>query len=395
MKKKSVLLILMLSISLLLSGCWSSHEVNTLGLTVAIGIDKVGDGYLISEQLINPKAIASQKATHESPAVVYTAEGANIAEAIKRLATMTPRKIYSSHLRMVILSEEIAKDGITDIVDYLLRFHEYRTDFFFAVAKGITANEILMTLTPIEVVPGISMYDKVKMSSEEWAPTRATQIIELANDIMADGINPIISSVELTENEEKPTSTEVLAKIGGYEQLKFQALAAFRDDVFVGWLNERESKGCNYITGAVKRTTGFASENGVELSYEVVKVKTKKKAVIENDTPRIDVKISIKCGVIGVKGDMDVSKMENKETMSMMAEKKVTQLCRESVQKAQEDLKTDIFGFGELIHREDPDYWKTVKDNWNDAFPDIPVDIEVDVHILSTGDMTKPISQKE
>jgi spore germination protein KC len=46
------------------------------------------------------------------------------------------------------------------------------------------------------------------------------------------------------------------------------------------------------------------------------------------------------------------------------------------VDKAQKDLKTDIFGFGERIHSKDPPYWKTVKDNWNDVFTGMPVEIK-------------------
>ena len=71
MKKKSIISLILLMLSLLLTGCWSSHEVNTLGLTVAIGIDKSENGYLISEQVINPKAIASNRVNVDSPVTVF------------------------------------------------------------------------------------------------------------------------------------------------------------------------------------------------------------------------------------------------------------------------------------------------------------------------------------
>jgi spore germination protein KC len=395
MKTKGIRLILILLITLQLTGCWSSHEVNTIGLTVCIGIDKSDGGYRISEQVINPRAIASQRATNESPVTVFTAEGPDIQETITRLTTLTPRKIYSSHLRMVILSEEIAKEGIGDIIDYLLRYHEYRTDFYFAVAKGFTAEEILTVLTPTESIPGMEMYSKLKTSFEEWAPTKAIRIIELANNIMVDGINPVINAIEIVDDNEKTDSTDVLRKSGEYEKLRFTDMGAFSGDKLVGWLNEDESKGYSYIIGAVLRTSGSAVECGVELSAAVRIAQSRIIATVENSQPKIDVEVKVRQNIVGVKGELDVSKIENIETINKMGEDKIKHMCEMAVRKAQKELKTDIFGFGERVHAKDPAYWKTVKDNWNEVFAEMPVTIDVTVETVATGDLNKPLMKKD
>ena len=378
-----------------MTGCWSSHEVNTLGISVCIGIDKGQTGYLISEQVINPRTIASTKQTNESPVTVFSLEGENIQETITRMTTISSRKIYSSHLRMVILGEEVAKSGIEDIVDYLIRYHEYRTDFFFAIARGATAKEILSLLTPLEAIPGIAMFDRLKMSHEEWAPTRGVKIIELANNITVEGINPVITGVEIIEEQEKTTSTGVLSKTGGYEELAFSSIGAFKKDKLVGWLNEMESKGYNYIIGDVMRTSGFSgNEEGVELTYDVQKASSKIKASVKDKKPKIDVSVKIRYNIVGVKGNMDVSKMENVDKINKMAADKLERMCYMTVEKAQKELKTDIFGFGERIHAVDAKYWKTVKENWTDVFVNLPVSIKVTADVISTGDITKTLKQK-
>ncbi len=391
---KKILFGLALLLNLLLSGCWSSQEVNTLGISVCLGIDKSEDGYIISEQVINPKAIASKRATNESPIVVYSGEGANIQETITRLTTITSRKIYSSHLRMVILSEDVAREGINDIIDYLLRYHEYRTDFYFAIAKGTSAKEILSTLTPVEAIPGVDMFNKLKMSFEEWAPTRAIKIIELANDLAADGINPSMNAVELSDDSSKTDSTDVLRKTVAFEKLKFTNIGAFQKDKLVGWLNETEAKGYNYITNHVKHTSGYSFDGeGTEISADVLKAKSKIKARVVNNQPQIDVEVKISYIITEVRGNLDVSKIDNIGIINEMHEDKIKVMCDEAVNKAQE-LRTDIFGFGERIHAKDPVYWKTVKENWHDVFADIPVNIKVTAEIVAPGDITKSLSQK-
>ena len=66
---KRLLLVFAVLSTVFFTGCWSSREVNTLGITVCIGIDKAENGYLVTKQIINPRAIA-YKATTESPIVI-------------------------------------------------------------------------------------------------------------------------------------------------------------------------------------------------------------------------------------------------------------------------------------------------------------------------------------
>jgi spore germination protein KC len=391
---KKIVAVFMLLLDLLLTGCASSHEVNTLGISVCLGIDKTENGYRVSEQVINPRAIASKKSTNESPVVVYTGEGTSIHETIARLTTVTSRKIYHSHLRMVILGEEVAKQGIADIIDYLLRYHEFRTDFYFAIAKGATAKEILDILTPVEAIPGVDMFNKLKMSYENWAPTKAMRIIELANDLSVDGIDPTINSVMLDGDSSKTDSTDILKKSGDFVKLRFADVGVFKKDRLVGWLNENEAKGYNYIVNNVKHSSGSNSKDGIEFSTDVLQAKSKIKASVVDHQPKLQVQIKIKYVVTQYQGKADISKIENTGIFNEMVSEKAKNIADNAIKKAQE-YGADIFGFGERIHDADPIYWKTVKEHWGDIFKSIPVSVTVNADMIATDELTKPITSKD
>jgi spore germination protein KC len=383
-----------LFMSLLTSGCWSSSEVNTMGISVCIGIDKTENGYAVSEQIINPKAVASVKSTNESPVAVYTGEGENIQEIITRMTTILSRQVYHSHLRMVIMSEEIAEEGIADLVDYFLRNREFRSDFYFAIARGVSAKELVDTLTPIEAIPGVAMFNKLKISQERWAPTKGMKIVELANALTAEGVAPTINAVELVDSSAETDSTEDLKKSNGFQKIKFTDIGVFQDDKLIGWLNESEAKGYSYITGNVNYTSGYNSDDsGAEITAEVIKAASRIKATVADNQPQIDVEVKIKYVIDQVKGDIDVTKIENLEKINEIHERKIADSCNKAVEKAQE-LKADVFGFGERIHAKDPAYWKTVKDGWSEVFAALPVHIVVEAELVSIGDMTKTLGQK-
>jgi spore germination protein KC len=396
MKLKRLLFIHIILSILLLAGCWSSHEVNTLAITVCTGIDKTEKGYLITEQVINPRAIASTKMTSESPVFLFTKEGENLDEIIRSFSTQTSRTIYNAHLRMVVFGEEVARDGIQNILDYFIRNYQYRTDFYFVVAKNTTANEVLSVLTPLESIPGIDLYNSLKESEENWAPTKSIRIVELVNSILADGKNPVITGVEVTKGENISNSTDALKASNEIKKTIFTGMGAFKKDKLAGWLDEDESKGYNYIIGNVKRTVGYANYGDkVKVANEVINAKSVMKASIEKGRPVVNVEIDIKQNVGAVEGEFDVSREENIKIINETSEKKIKSICEKTVRKVQNELKTDIFGFGEAIHRKYPKLWEKMKDNWNNEFPDLAVNITVRVKTNQLGQITKPLFMKE
>lgn len=395
-KKILILSMVILICPIFITGCWNSREITTLAITVCTGIDKTENGYLVTQQILNPKAIASQKALNEAPIVIYTEEGKDLLEIYRKITIQCPRKIYNAHLRMVVFGEDIAKEGIKDILDFFARDHEFRTDFYFIVAKGTTANEVLSVLSNLETIPGIEMHDLLENSEKVWAPTKSMRIIELANSIISDGNNPVLTGIEITEGDINSNSIDALKKSNTLRKLKYTSIGVFKKDRLVGWLDEDEGKGYDYITDNVKTTAGYAY-NGkkVKITYEFKSVKSEMKASLVNNKPVINVGIKIVTNIAAVEGDFEVKKKENEEILMKIAEEKVKQLCENVVNKTQKDFKTDIFGFGEVVHRKYPKIWGKVKDNWNNEFVDLPVKITVEVKINQLGQISKPLFMKE
>jgi spore germination protein KC len=126
---KKLLLVFAILANIFLGGCLPEGELTNMGIAVSVGIDKSDDGYLVTYQVMNPKSISS-KAQNEAPIVIYAESGKDLFQIKRKITQQSPRKMYHSHLRTVVLGEEIAKEGIKDILDFFVRGHEYRTTFF-------------------------------------------------------------------------------------------------------------------------------------------------------------------------------------------------------------------------------------------------------------------------
>lgn len=47
--------------------------------------------------------------------------------------------------------------------------------------------------------------------------------------------------------------------------------------------------------------------------------------------------------------------------------------------------KVDMLGIGEMIHRKQPKYWRKMKDNWEEYYPEVKFDIQVHTRIDHTN----------
>lgn len=396
MKFRNILVIFIILPNVFLTGCWNSREINSLAIAVCIGIDKNENGYLVTHQVLNPKVIATKEASQDSPVILYSDTGKDIFEIFRKLTTQSPRKIYLSHLRMVVFGENVAKEGIQNIIDFFSRDHEFRTDFYFVVAKSTTAKDVLSILTPLETIPGDKMYESIKTSEKSWSPTKTITTIELMNSISADGKNPVLTGIQITDGTINSNSTDALKQSNTIKILKYTSLGVFKKDKLVGWLNESESKGYNYITDNIKNSVGYVDYGDkAKITCEIKDVKSKIKVSLINDKPAIDVYVNVKQNVGGIEGEFDVTKEENINLINELAEAKVKLVCEESLRKAQNELETDIFGFGEAIHRKYPKLWDQIKNNWNDEFLNLPIRFSIKVKTNHTGRFTKPFYMKE
>jgi len=111
--------------------------------------------------------------------------------------------------------------------------------------------------------------------------------------------------------------------------------------------------------------------------------------------PVIDVMLKAEMSIAAQTGDVDFTDQENADLLKNMTEEKIVELCEKVLCKAQKELKADIFGFGERIHRAYPNLWRDLKDNWNDEFSKLRVNFTADTKLTDLGQNLKPIITKE
>lgn len=390
----SILLILIILISQ--TGCWNRKELNDLSIVLALGLDETPKGVLLTAQIVNPGETAPIRkggggGGERAPVTTFQTTGKTLFEAMRKIQLKIPRKLYGAYIEMIVIGEGLAKKGFQHILDFLLRDHELRSDFFFIIAKDQKASEILNILTSLEKIPTRKLSNSLRISRDVWGSTTTKTLHQLVGEIMNNGKEATLTSVEIQRNsKEEDITLENIKNTQPDSLLVYSDMGVFQKDHLIGWLNQEEGRGFNYTQGEIRSTIeSIPCGKNQSIGIEIKKSQTKLTSKIVNGRPQGVVSIHAEGNLGDVECTLEPINHSTIEKLEKQIEQKIQNLVFQSIDKAQ-SLHADIFGFGEALKRSDPQAWRKLKTNWNKHFTNMPIQVTVDFEIRGSGFLTKP-----
>lgn len=160
--------ILLLFIILFLTGCNSYVELNNLGVINSIAIEKNNNYKLYASIIIEVAENGNPKTK------IYEIEGKNIIESFDNLSISLNKKIYLSHLDLLIINDSIKDNELLEIINYFLNNNETREDFLI-----ITSNDLKKIL---ENTKWQEINDLIRINHTETSKSIYTTMYDLMNN---------------------------------------------------------------------------------------------------------------------------------------------------------------------------------------------------------------------
>ncbi|MCM3267908.1 Ger(x)C family spore germination protein [Paenibacillus elgii] len=389
--KRNVSVVCVLCLLLVLTtGCWSRRELNELAIVTGIGIDKLDNQYLLSLQMLNMGQAGSEApgggGGSSLPVTTQYIKADSVFEGIRRLTTKLPRKLYFSHIRVLVFGETLAQEGLRDILDLFVRDHEIRPDFFLVVTKGVEAREVMSQIVPIEQSPATALLKNLEISEKNWAPTVAITLDDFITDLMKVGKEGVMTGLQLNGDPHKGQTDANLKTVHPRSNFRFSSIGVFKNDKLVGWLNEDEGRGFSYITNRVNASVfEVPCDSGGKAAVEVLRSSTHLTGRAPGGEPVITVGIAMEGNIGELSCREDLSKPETIYAFERRAEQVIEGFIHKAVRKGRQSSSSDIFGFGEAIHRYDPRNWNRLKNDWDRHFMSAKVDTRIDIKLRRTG----------
>lgn len=389
--KKLILIITTLIISVTLTRCGGYEELNNLSIVTAVAFDKTDDEYELSFLIANsPKAQTSAK-EGEAKTTVYTGKGKTIAEASKDIEQIVPKQVYLGHINVVVISEDIAKDGFLKIADWLLRNPQTRKKFYLLQAKDEKAKNILKIVSPLESFPSQSIATLIESNSETKSIATSITYSNFISQILEKGYDPVLPSITINGSVKEGSNEKNLETTEPESYLVLGPLAIYKGDKLKGFSTEEESWAINVLKGDSKEINYNVKYQNENISIETSSLKSTIKII---DEKNIEITISGVGDIYNINNKIDIQDYKEINKIEKAWSSSLKKDLTKVIKKVQNKWQADIFGFGNLIYKNNPNTWEKLEKNWNSKyFPHLNIKVKTDLKIDATGSLLNTIKE--
>lgn len=398
MLKNMVVYLLVLGLILSCAGCWNRREIQDLAFVTALGVDKGAEEGTIklTVHIAKPFAIGSAEGGREveKPFLVATSTGSTTFEAVRNFLKRSPRRLNWTHNKFILFGESFAREGIIEPLDLVGRDAETRRSTLVVVAYNTTAEELLQAEFEQERMPAAGLEGIVNATRKGLSTVTACTVNDFLQNLKAEGIEPIsirAQVVPLAPDKTNRDRTDIEGELKRNE-ISLSAMIAgsaiFKGDKLVGFMDEKETRGYSWITGKVRSTilsVSLPEQEKQKISVEVTGMKSSITPQISRGNATFQVRIDVRANIgetswlPGAHGNANTISMVEERASALIKEE-----AENALAKAQE-MKVDVFGFGREIYRHNPHEWAGIKERWEELFPWLNVQIEVNTQIRNSG----------
>jgi spore germination protein KC len=389
--KRNLILLLLLFTTILFTGCWDYFELNNVSIVSGVALDKTKDNKILLTLLIPAiKTVNSQNngdsLISKEQLLVVSAEGDGILTAYNEVQKKLSRKIFLSQIEAIVIGETLAKDGVSNLLDFFSRYIESNSQANLYFTKG-KASDIFDISSKQERNLLIELHKRTDSNREI-----NISLIDFLNTLTEKGMEPIASQlvkIPLNENTEFPSSDVCVAIYG---------TAIFYKDKLIGWLNEDDTKALRWLLNEIKHDTLkldiFDGKNNAIISSQTNKINTKITPIINNNELEFQVTINTELNIYENSSELDLSNPKNIHYIEKLFSETIKKNIQSIIKKAQKQFNSDILRFGKEVYIKYPNEWNTnYKDNWQDIFPNVKIDITCHVNIPRIGNDAKSLTK--
>lgn len=375
---RKVALILILIFSILQTGCWNAREINELGFVLSVALDKAdsGSGFKVTAQVASPETYSktstgSATGQRTKPFWVVSSNGKTIFEAIRNMSSISSRRIFWAHIKVIIISEELAKNNTLEIFDFFTRNPELRLRTLIAVTP-YKAGDLIEIVPVMEKDP--ATYLERIIQNKNLAGKSYDIMLK---DFLEDYLDPNVGSVTSRIIIDKSKSEPVLKTSGAY---------VFDSGKVYATLNENKTRGLLWIKNKMNDSIMIVNcpYDNMPVTLEIKKPKASFKSYLDDDVPHFTINLNVDANIVEQSCTTNFNDTQKLKELERVLETAISRDI-ESTVTTSKDMQIDFIGLSRILHRQHKEEWHKISSKWNGIFrnTEVAVVVKVNIHHVS------------
>lgn len=374
--RKIGLLCIVVSLFLLI-GCGDQRILEELGFTHTISYDlaEQKEGQTDNQLLITVSIPRADPEDRKVKRETLTATAKTIKQAKIKLDRMTELIIVSGQLRNNLFGMSLAKEGLREHIDTLMRDPAISQRVKVTVVNG-DAHDLLMKDYPTH--PRTGQYvDRMLQKQSNANTIPYTTLYEFVRDLFDDGIDPVAPIV-------KDNGSKVL----------IDGIALFSNDRYVTKIEPDKALTFAFLRGNFKQgdlsidlgKVGRSDEH-VMFSSLLSNRKMKVTSIDNKHRFKIDIQLQIKGSVMEYTGELKLSNDEERKKLEKLISDYISQETTKMITVMQRN-NVDSIGIGAHV-RNSLSYSEWTKLDWDQVYPQVEVNCSALLKIKDYGKFEK------
>lgn len=394
-----------------LSGCWDRREINELAFLSSMAVDLAGEQRLLTYEFVRPLTTGGGErggggTLPHRQATLRSGRGETLITACRQITTGLPRRVYLAHTNAVLVGEEMARQGLRELLDFIDRNPELRRTTLIMLTRGAAREILIKVQGDMETTLG-----KEISGLRKWVQSSGYGFIPNVNDVFFDLSNgagtTVLPVLELSPQPFPPligtaaTSSGGSRGTGGTEgrveepetvrTVRLNGAGLFYHDKLVAWLDKDQARGWAWVRNKVRRAVLALRclGNNTKVAVDITEAHADVSVDMQGSQLQGKIKLRVEGELLEQQCNLEFTREEAIKSLESRMAAQITAEISSALNQAKM-VGTDVFGFGGALHRQQPELWRQLQGRWNEEFKKLPVTINVEAKLRRTGMTGRP-----
>ena len=381
---------------LCLCSCGYGIDVENQAFVIAVGLDK-GESFPLKVSFVFANPGGTGSAQGESPSTpkpdIVTVEAPTVFSAVRKLDSIKSKAINLSHTKVVVFSQDKAKDGIKEYLSGFASSRDFRPNTYVCVSE-CEAEKYLRSVKPVHETFIEKYFDNImqkvtqdKVSeaylyylyynmTEDYSGSLVPLVGVNKNDLSAENISASKNTHDDFTYEVR--AGEILRK--GKNPAEVLGSAVFKNDKMITKLGSFHTDLARIICNEFYPRIYSISYPG-KADFVTFRMsqnqRTEVNSLIVDNNAKINIKIPVSIEYIDA-GKIE-SQTNDSEKFSGHLERTLNKEASSLIRNFQLTHGCDLLGLGDSLKKHFPDMksWKNF--NWEEKYPRADISVNFDV----------------
>ncbi|NLP27801.1 MAG: Ger(x)C family spore germination protein [Clostridia bacterium] len=377
-------------ICVFLNGCWDKVEIDRNALVSIIGVDAGKDirneealetiepgepfGERDLERLNVTFAFPDiSKYSSQSPEIssdkFVKASAYSMEDAISKAFSKSSRSLNSGHSKLLLLSDELLQypDNVKEVVDYLSRNPRINRTMYVMMTQG---NVEEFFNFKIEMEKTLEAYLTGLMESSKRNASILPVTLNEFLILLGDNGNAIIPTIKIDKEK---------------KEMLIYGIAIIKDFKVVGTLSPQDTTVVEMLRGKLISGKKVIYKDKVPIDFEIDDLKRRIKVREDKGKVVFDINIDIEGKIKEYKVDRELFNDATIDEIQKYFSKSLSEEGEKVARRVQREFAVDIFGLREHVTKFKPGIWERIGGNWEEAFKDAVINVNVDAKVRRIG----------